>query len=248
MSWPHGTLQELTKVDILNCMGVAMLAFSAAACFGAAGRLRIAAIAGLAIAAASPVVAQLDWGGAPALVRQYLAPGSGAGYFPFFPYASHLGFGMAAGTLVKRAEGRMERLMLWCALMGLALVVSGQYLANIPYSIYNKSNFWTDSPILILMNLGIMEMLLSLSYLWTEFGADAAWSWMQCLGKNSLMVYWVHLMLVYGELCRPLHRNLSIAWTAIAAVTTTALMVGLSASWIWWKTRRAGGPIRSGIS
>ena len=40
------------------------------------------------------------------------------------------------------------------------------------------------------------------AYLWTEYGAAARWSWMQCLGKTSLMVYWVHVMLVYGNIAK----------------------------------------------
>jgi len=48
-SMPHMGWQELTKVDILNCMGVAMAALSVAAVFGSNGRRRFALAAGLAV-------------------------------------------------------------------------------------------------------------------------------------------------------------------------------------------------------
>jgi fucose 4-O-acetylase-like acetyltransferase len=60
---------------------------------------------------------------------------------------------------------------------------------------------------------------------------------MQCLGKNSLMVYWVHLMLVYGSITVVFQKSLSIPATVLATVATIALMVALSALWQWWKAR-----------
>jgi uncharacterized membrane protein len=239
-SLPHAEIGELTKVDILNCMGVGMFAISAAAVFDSKGRIRFAIAAGLAIAAAAPVMSYLPWDGVPALLREYLVPGPGRGRFPFFPCASYVAFGLAAGAILKRtAPERLERLMEWCVLIGFALVFTAQYFSNIPYSIYARSEFWLNSPALILIRVGICLLLLAASYLWTEFGAGTAWSWMECLGKNSLMVYWVHVMLVYGDLAKPIKRTLSIPQIALATLTVTGLMVALSAAWIRWKARRA---------
>ena len=75
--------------------------------------------------------------------------------------------------------------------------------------------------------------------MWTEYCAGASWSWMLAMGQNSLMVYWVHVMLVYGSLVSPLKRNLSIPQTALATLLVTALMVAMSAVWLRWKARRA---------
>ena len=58
------------------------------------------------------------------------------------------------------------------------------------------------------------------AYLWTEYGAGAGWSWMQALGRNSLMVYWVHVMLVYGDIIKPLKRALSVPQVALATVAS----------------------------
>jgi fucose 4-O-acetylase-like acetyltransferase len=61
---------------------------------------------------------------------------------------------------------------------------------------------------------------------------------MQTLGKNSLMVYWVHVMIVYGAAVRPIKRQLSIPQTVLATAVVTAMMVALSMAWFWWKGRR----------
>jgi uncharacterized membrane protein len=77
-SLPHSDLGEITKVDILNCMGVGMAAVSLAALFEFKGRVRFAVLVGLAIAAAAPILTNLPWGGTPALLQEYLVPGPAA--------------------------------------------------------------------------------------------------------------------------------------------------------------------------
>jgi uncharacterized membrane protein len=241
-SLPRPDWREFIKVDILNCMGLAMAAFSAFAMLRGKDRARFAALAGIAVAAASPLVAHLAWDGAPPLLQDYLAPvtGQGRGHFPFFPNAAYLGFGLAAGTVVKRsAEDRFDRLMQWSVLLGLALVLGGEYFANVPYSVYAKSNFWTDSPTLIVIRAGIALLLMAGCYLWTAYCVGPGWSWMQTLGKNSLMVYWVHVMLVYGNVAYPWKQHLGIPAVSAATVTVTILMVVLSVWWLRWKSQRA---------
>jgi uncharacterized membrane protein len=239
-SLPHADLAELTKVDILNCMGVSLAAVSVAAVFGAAGRARFAAAAGLAVAAASPLMAGLPWDGVPWLLKEYLVPIGARGHFPFFPCASYAAFGLAAGAIVKRTPAdAFDRLMQWSVLLGFPLIVISQYFSNIPYSVYSHSNFWTDSPALILIRTGISLLILSGAYLWTEYAAGPGWSFMQCLGRNSLMVYWVHVMLVYGNIAKPLKRALTIPQTAAATLAVTILMLALSVAWLRWKALRA---------
>jgi hypothetical protein len=223
-------------VDILNCMGVAMLALSAAAVFDARGRTRFGIAAGLAIAGAAPLVANLPWDGQPVLLRQYLAAEPGVGRFAFFPWAAYVAFGLAAGTVVRGAASeRFERLMQWIVIVGIALIFIGQYFANASYSIYPHSDFWADSPILIVMRAGISLLVLAGGYLWTQFLAGAGWSWVQTLGKNSLMVYWVHVFMVYGGTFHRLQQASTIAETVAATVFVILLMLALSVLWLRWK-------------
>jgi hypothetical protein len=149
-------------------------------------------------------------------------------------------FGLAAGAIVKRAAAdRFDRLMQWSVLISFGLILGGQYFSNIPYSLYTRSNFWSDSPALILIRVGICLVMMAGAYLWTEYGAGVRWSWMQALGKNSLMVYWIHVMIVYGSVVHPIKRRLSIPQTTAATVALTLAMVAMSALWLRWKARRA---------
>src|SRR5438105_5187147 len=102
------------------------------------------------------MVAGFPWAAAPPLLRDYLTPAPGRGLFPFFPCAAYVAFGLAAGGIVKRAPAdRLDRLMQWAVLAGFGMISGGQYFSNIPYSLYAKSDFWTNGPALIFIRVGI---------------------------------------------------------------------------------------------
>jgi uncharacterized membrane protein len=238
-SLPHADPRELIKVDILNCMGVSLAVLSAGAVFDWRGRARFAAAAGLAIAAAAPVVAGLSWDHAPALLKEYTAPMPGLGRFAFFPNAAYAAFGVAAGAIVKRTEaGGFDRLMQWCVLIGFPVIFACWYFANLPFSVYRSADFWINSPAHTLINSGVILLTMSGTYLWTEYAAGPHWSWMQCLGKNSLMVYWVHVMMVYGDISKRFKGRLTIPQTTLATMVVILLMLALSVAWLAWKARR----------
>jgi fucose 4-O-acetylase-like acetyltransferase len=236
---PRPQMEEIFRVDILNTMALSMAFFALAAAFNWDGRLKFALVSAVAIAAVSPIVGSWSWHGVPQIVIEYLAPGANRGRFPFFPTASYVGFGLIAGMVVKHASDRVERLMQWSALGGLALLITAQYFSNIPFSIYgDMSDFWRNSPSLIFIRVGISLALLASAYVWTEYAAGPGWSWMQTLGKNSLLVYWVHIMLVYGNIAKRFKRTMSAPEAAIAVIVVTAAMVGLSLAWMEFKSRR----------
>jgi hypothetical protein len=56
------------------------------------------------------------------------------------------------------------------------------------------------------------------------------------------MVYWVHVMIVYGAVVRPIKRQLDIPQATLAFVIVTAMMIALTALWLGWKARRAAAP------
>jgi uncharacterized membrane protein len=179
----------------------------------------------------------LDWSGVPDWLREYLRPNLHR--FPFFPWVAYLAFGLAVGTALKRvAPGSVERLMQWGVLASVPVIFGSWYFSVIPFSLYEKSEFWLDSPMLIFIRTGIAVLLLAAAYLWTEYGAGPGWSWMQALGKTSLMVYWVHVMFVYGDVSKPLHKALTATESAVATAAVTAAMVGLAAGRLRWKERR----------
>jgi hypothetical protein len=232
-AWPNGAWADVFKVDILNCMGLAILLVSGMALFTTARRVRHAALLGLLIAAASPLVSALDWSGVPAALRYYVVPDYN--HFGFFPWGAYLAFGLSAGSLIRvLRRDSIERAMQWSALLGIALVVSAYYASNLPYSIYSKSEFWLDSPAQVLIKLGVILAALPLAFMWTEYGAKPGWSWVRQFGTTSLLVYWVHIELVYGRWMWFFKNSLTVSQTVVVAAVVILFMLLLS----WARTNR----------
>jgi uncharacterized membrane protein len=228
---PRSPASDLFKVDILNCMGLALGVMAVMTVFQTVERIRLCAILGLAIAAASPLVSALDWTRAHPLVAAYLAPDQLS--FSFFPWAAFVAFGMSAGSILRvMNRDHMERFVQWGTLFGLVLIVGVRYFSSLPYSLYSQSDFWLDSPALVLIKLGIILLMISFAWLWNEYVVADRWSWVRQLGTTSLLVYWLHTELVYGRWFWFFKDSLSVAQTAVLAVLVIVLMVALS----WIKT------------
>jgi uncharacterized membrane protein len=225
---------DLFRVDILNCMGFSIALMSVMAIFTTAERVRLCAGLGVAIAAASPLVSAIDWRWLPAGVSAYFVPSYQ--YFAFFPWASFIAFGLSIGSILRLVKPeQMNRVMQWGGLMGFGLILGGQYFSNMPYSLYPKSEFWLDSPGLIVIKLGVVMLVIGFAYLWTALPLAASWSWVRQLGTTSLLVYWVHIELVYGRWFGALKGSLSNVWCGIAALLVVLLMIGLSVLRTRWK-------------
>lgn len=225
--YPDSPADQLLRVDILNCMGLAMLIFAPMAVFTTQERIRLCTILGLVVACLSPFVSMIDATSIPQIVRWYFFPSYE--YFGFFPWASFLAFGMAGGSairLIKRED--LGRAMLWTMCIGLGLAVGAQYVSNLPYSVYPKSEFWLNSPGLILIKLGLVLMTLALAYLWIQTAGPQRWSIMRQLGTTSLLVYWVHIELVYGRWFGFWKNSLTVPEVVVFTLVLIAAMVGLS--------------------
>ncbi len=218
---------DLFRVDILNCMGFGIALMSVMALFRTRERVRLCAIAALGIAFASPLVSQMDWSWMPWMMRHYIVPDYR--FFSFFPWAAYLVFGMSAGSMIRSVPpDATERAMQWVAIVGGALVLASHYFGSMPYSLYSKSEFWLNSPAQVLTKQGVTFLMLALAFLWTRYGAGAGWSWVRQFGTTSLLVYWVHIELVYGRWLSFLKSNLTVAPTVVAAVLLILLMLAIS--------------------
>jgi uncharacterized membrane protein len=225
--FPTSPAGELLRVDILNCMGMAMLVFAPMAVFTTQERIRLCTILGVVVACLSPLVSMMDAASVPWIVRAYFFPSYN--YFGFFPWASFLAFGMAAGSAIRLVKPEdMSRAMLWTMCIGVALAVGAHYCSNLPYSVYPKSEFWLNSPGLILIKLGLVLILLAAAYLWIHATGPERWSLVRQLGTTSLLVYWVHIEIVYGRWFGGWKESLTVPEVLAFTVILIALMTALS--------------------
>lgn len=225
--YPTSPASELLKVDILNCMGLAMLLLAPMAVFTTKERIRLCTVLGLVIAGLAPVVSMTDSSSVPFLVHSYFFPSYN--YFGFFPWASFLAFGMVAGSIIRIVKHEdLGRAMLWFLAIGIGLALVAHELGSLPYSIYQKSDFWLNSPTLIMIKLGVVLAMLALAWLWVNLAAPQRWSLFRQLGTTSLIVYWVHIELVYGRWFGIWKEALSVRQVLIFTALLLALMVAIS--------------------
>ena len=225
--------QGLFKVDVLNCMGLSIALLSVMAIFTTAERVRLCAVLGLAIAFLSPLISELHWNAAPLnsipwMLRDYIVPDRAT--FGIFPWTAYLAIGVSAGSVLRLVPpDATERCMQWAAILGGGLIVACQYLTNSGFTIYAHSDYWLNSPAQVLTKIGVLFVMLSLAFLWTRYGAGEGWSWVRQFGVTSLLVYWVHIELVYGKATYYFFQNaLNLPQTVVAAILTILLMLAIS--------------------
>jgi uncharacterized membrane protein len=246
---------DMLRVDVLNNMAMAVAVFSVMAVFTTVERIRLCAILGAAIAFASPLVSGVNWSGTPEIVRNYIIPDHA--FFGFFPWASYVAFGMSFGSILRREKPTEEPMMMqWTAWVGLAMCFAGLFFAGTPLSVYSNSDFWLNSPALVFIKTGIVLMVIPFAWLWNSGSALARWSWVRQFGMTSLLVYWVHIELVYGRELGVLKETLTLAQTIAMAIGVILLMLALSLartnwavvrSYVWPETPAAADKLSGGL-
>jgi uncharacterized membrane protein len=248
---PGSPLSTLLKVDILNVMGLAIVA--AATLWGAARRTtgRVLALAGATVAIAmltpllrhAPMLAVL-----PDPLEWYVRPVQGRTNFTLFPWGGFVTAGALAGLVLQRAPDPLHhrRAVAAITLAGL-LLAAGGYGASFLPALYPDVSFWTSSPTFFFIRTGIVLMAVGLAWTWAQRPQSGTrWSPLVVLGVESLFVYWIHVEIVYGLLTRPLHRQLTLPWTVAAFAAFTLLMLGAVVlkrrAQAAWRARRARAP------
>lgn len=246
-NWPM-----VFRVDILNCMGVALALTSALCAPARTGRASatVATLLGLAFLLPAPLV----WGQTVAfpseLVGNYVAGNGMLVMFPLFPWLSFAAFGFALGEGLAAAGARgldepgLRRLARWMAVGGALLCLGGWALDKVPFAAYPPHDYWKCSPLFMAIRLGLQLLLL---WALTELATRSpAWlrarDPLQLLGRHSLAIYLVHLELVYGQLSRPVRGQLSLFQALAGMALVNLACYGLARGLEGWD-RRARHPV-----
>lgn len=224
-----GELRTLLKVDILNIMGLAMLA---AAVLWGLGRSRVSRVVLLSAgtvgaAMLTPVLRAADVIAAlPDAVEGYLRPVAGTTTFTLFPWAGFVLAGGVIGLWLDAARTpRQERRLNGALALGGVLIALGGYGASFLPPLYQETNFWTSSPTFFFVRLGIMVVLLPVAYVWNWWFSGR--SPLAEFGRSSLFVYWIHVEMAYGVISAPLHRRLSLELALLGVVMLSAGLFAL---------------------
>jgi uncharacterized membrane protein len=248
-----GALVNFLKVDILNVMGIAMIAAALIWSLSSNRTVRIMlfAIATAAVAMSTPLVREAgSLAALPDAIEAYLRPLPGRTNFALFPWAGFLLAGAIVGELVFAAKTESQERRLHAALLvsGLSGAIVAHEASFRP-SIYPVANFWTSSPTFFFIRLGFCAAMVPIakavdalhvfarSRLGDRLPTGAPGAVITTLGRSSLFVYWIHVEMAYGGLSRPLRRALPLELSLVATVALCALLYQI----VKWKDRKMAG-------
>ena len=233
----YGTSEErwrsLLQVDVLQLIGVTFIAVQLLVLTVRSRRAFMAAtlLLAAAIVAATPAVWSVNWESRlPFAVAAYLVPPP-ASQVPLFPWAAFVLIGAGTGQIYARwGAGHLSA-------FANGFIVSGAALAAI--TLLPVPPFGADTlswvPSLVMLRTGICLALLGLiahasrfiTRLPHAFGAVA---------QESLLIYFVHLCIVYGSVWNPglvqlYGESLPPVATAVVVAGMLAAMIILASQW-----------------
>jgi uncharacterized membrane protein len=246
ISWGWAPWSDLFRVDILNTIGVSMmlmglvcwLVLAASPARGSLSGLTIAATAvALAISLLTPLlwtVWRPNW--LPWPIQTYINGVHNLGepqawLFPIFPWTAFAFAGLAVGFLLQSDSARRHegRVFLLAGVGGVALIAIARWLDAQPFQVYRVYDFWHTSPNFFLIRVGLLLIILFVCYAWCRWGAGAwGFSPLIQLGQTSLLVYWVHIELVYGRFSILPHRSQTIRGASMGLAIIFVMMLLLS--------------------
>jgi uncharacterized membrane protein len=227
-SWviSRGPALTLLKVDILNILGLSMLA--AAVLWGLArtraARIALFVAAAAAVAAVAPAIRSAATIAAwPDPLEWYFQPWAGKSSFTLSPWPAFLFAGVAVGEWLEgvRTAAEEQRATWQLGALGAALVVAG-YVATFFPPAYDNNTLWTVAPSFFGLRLGVLLMALPVAFAWA-----ARWrghSVLEEFGVSSLFVYWIHVEMVYGIVSLSLHRKLTLPQAGVAYLALCVLL------------------------
>jgi uncharacterized membrane protein len=236
----------LVSLNILQCICLSLILLQVLAMVVPEMKwfFNVAALGSIVIAFATPFAWDIgrEW---PVWLAS-LVSGRTRSAFPLFPYAGFALAGAAWGYQHALARERDEeaaflRRSAWfCVWLCLGSVAVA--LAPLP-QIY--SDFWYTSPLFFFLRVGILGLL--------TIGARHAETRLMprfrellaIIGKESLLIYVVHLIVLYGSAFNPDTNLVKVAGRAqplaeslLIWLIFTAAMVLLGVWWSWWKRGR----------
>jgi uncharacterized membrane protein len=227
------------QADILQTIAVSLmvLTFLAVAMRTASRFLWMTAILSTLVVFAAPLVRNLDYSGFSVWIRPYLTT-QFKSQFPLFPWLAFLSSGTLVGFwfTAMKARGKERAFVNQLTLVALASIAGALVVEALPITIYPNHNFWKASPEFFFLRLGLVALALVLLWHYEDSRTVSPRSVFTLFGKESLIVYVVHLLIVYGytyefSFIRYFGPRMNYAECALAFLALTAAMWALAYIW-----------------
>ena len=235
--------RSFLQVDILQVVAGSLLLLQGLALL-LPSRRRFAIVSGAAavfIVMATPLIWARSWVDAmPLWVASYLSAETGSN-FPLFPWGAFMFFGAALGmAYARRGAARPAQ---WTAgafaASGATLIAAGTATFLLPFNPFGDIDPWRAGPSMFVIRLGSVLLILG-AIVFVSQGIKRLPRAVQALSQESLMIYVVHVAILYGSLWTPgLGRYLGRQDLVPTAAWVAAMMVSMGAlAWLWNETKQ----------
>lgn len=263
---------HMLRVDVLNCIGLSLMicAYVASPRDVQPGRWPVVpAVLALLIASLTPLVQKLGRPPLPEFLGAYLYGPHPLASFSLLPWLAYTLTGCAVGALwvqASRADAaaaaaapentppasrHFNRVMVVTAIAGAILALGGQLGYQLQWPIYYPTKAVPElaSPVSYFYRTGMCLIGVACAY-WLSHALPrrpGRFSPLHVMGQASMLVYVVHIEIVYGRLTWPIRHRLQPITATVLIVLLTALMTALAwyrlnrwpARYAAWRARRA---------
>lgn len=189
-----------------------------------------------AVALSTPWVHGVDWTAhLPLIAAAFLSHATGS-LFPLFPWAAYALAGAAFGIHVTRrvATGGLESFPRLLFRVGGVLLVVSAVVAQVPVEPYTGLDWWRMSPVHVVLRIGCILLVLA-GIVAVALRIRRLVSPLQALAEESLLVYAVHVAVLYGSLW---NIGLNLRVGALSPAPVAAWCVAMMAAstllaWAW---------------
>lgn len=228
------------QVDVLQCIAVSLLILQILLLLLRSERRLYHVVAGLTtfVLLATPLAWTFNWWNLlPIPIAAYFN-GFYHSLFPLFPWSAFLFAGALTGYYYIEARDRGTETGFMRRAAIAAPVVAGisfllHPLAGMIYPVYD---YWRLSPSFVLLRLAIVLLIMTALFLYERTRKAPSRSPVTLFGRESLVVYATHLMLIYGDFGKgSFAYQVARSYGYLQALLVTGLlfllMLGLAAGW-----------------
>lgn len=231
---PFSHWSDVFKVDTLNCiaMSTIVIGLLSVTLQSRRANILVMAAATAAFVFATPFVYPLG-GGLPEFVLSYLNGNGNHSYFSLFPWSAFTLAGITFGYLLLDGKERIGESEFFkrVAVAGVCSYAIGSAMSLTRIFEYGFFDYSLTSPHFYFVRLGWILLILYGAYVWSRRrNAGLRWSPVIALGQASLIVYWVHIEIVYGRPYAFLGQSLKLSATAMQLVWLAPLMLLLASA------------------
>ena len=240
----HGFLQ----VDVLQTIGFTLIALQLLVLVVRTPR-RLAAVTGI-LALGVAFTAPLAWhspfvNSLPLAVKSALIGTTGS-LFPLFPWSAYILLGATCGIGYVEIGQSTPSLLRKAIPFGLLLLVCGIGLERVSLHIYGQANFWTTTPHLFITRIGFVTAALGLAT-FVERLLPVSLRTMRSLAEESLLVYFVHVVLLYGSCWNPgvkqyIGGTMAFAHAYLLVIVLVSVMMMMA---MYWNRAKKNYPLPS---